>query len=564
MFKVFFNFSKEHNSLSFMKKKNHIIFIFFFIYLLSGFFLYKDFGIGIEEHFQRQNGFFWLKNISKLFKLENISLLANNELLRIREYDPALPDPEFFNFYGIIFDLPLALVEIIFNVNDSKTYFEIRHLSIFLVFFVSSIFFYRILTNRFRSTLPAIIGTIFFILNPRIFGDSFYNSKDILFFSLLTIAVYYLFKLLEKFSYKNIILFCLFSAFATSSRIFAVYMPFLLIFFMFIECISKKIDKLTFFNHVAKILFFYLFFLYLHYPYMWEFNILNMFDWFNSFFYNMNYRILFNGEYYHIKYLPRSYLSIWILISTPLIIIFFSIFGFFLILKRFFLKVLKVEKNIKITNDFWSSINEKKDLYILISFTLFYLYFLFFNTFMVSGWRYFYFLYIFIIYFSSYSIYFLCCRYRKFINPTYNTYIFGLMVLFLGYEIYKFHPYESLYFNRLINKNNYQNFQIDTPSLSRSAALKYIVLDSIDKNKINVGNLSWQPFYNGKDLLNENEKEKLYFVGQDYQKADYLYTNYLYLREPKNTDKYTLPINFKKIYEFEIRGIKIYSIYKKY
>ena len=57
-------------------------------------------------------------------------------------------------------------------------------------------------------------------------------------------------------------------------------------------------------------------------------------------------------------------------------IIFFSIFGFFLILKRFFLKLIKVEKNIKITNDFWSSVNEKKDLYILISFTLFYLYFL--------------------------------------------------------------------------------------------------------------------------------------------------------------------------------------------
>ena len=38
----------------------------FFISLLSiyfcfGILIYDDYGIGIEEHFQRQNGFFWLK-----------------------------------------------------------------------------------------------------------------------------------------------------------------------------------------------------------------------------------------------------------------------------------------------------------------------------------------------------------------------------------------------------------------------------------------------------------------------------------------------------------------------
>ena len=41
-------------------KKLYILILFFFIYIFFGLFIYKDFGIGIEEHFQRQNGFYWL------------------------------------------------------------------------------------------------------------------------------------------------------------------------------------------------------------------------------------------------------------------------------------------------------------------------------------------------------------------------------------------------------------------------------------------------------------------------------------------------------------------------
>ena len=38
-------------------KKNSIIFLFFFIYFIVGFKIFKDFGIGIEEHFQRSSDF---------------------------------------------------------------------------------------------------------------------------------------------------------------------------------------------------------------------------------------------------------------------------------------------------------------------------------------------------------------------------------------------------------------------------------------------------------------------------------------------------------------------------
>ncbi len=45
-------------------------FIFFSVYFFIGLLIYKDFGIGIEEHFQRKNGFYWLNQFFVFFELQ--------------------------------------------------------------------------------------------------------------------------------------------------------------------------------------------------------------------------------------------------------------------------------------------------------------------------------------------------------------------------------------------------------------------------------------------------------------------------------------------------------------
>ena len=82
--------NKEFNKL--------LISVFFLIYFIFGLFVYKDYGIGIEEHFQRQNGFYWLKNILSLLNLQGLEILASDKYQEIRLYDSNLPNSEFFNF----------------------------------------------------------------------------------------------------------------------------------------------------------------------------------------------------------------------------------------------------------------------------------------------------------------------------------------------------------------------------------------------------------------------------------------------------------------------------------
>jgi len=542
-----------------------INFIFFFIfYFLIGFFIYKDYGIGIEEHFQRQNGYYWLKKIFTFFRLDHLNFLALEKYNAIRTYDPSLPDTEFFNFYGIAFDTPAAFIELILKLNESKLYFEVRHLLNFFFFFISSIFFYLIIKRRFKDRIIIYLGSIFYIINPRIFGDSFHNNKDVFFLSIFTISIFFLFKYFEKQNLKNIILFCFFAAIATSSRIMGLYLPILLLIFIFADFLSKKILLKNFFKQISLILFFFIFILYVHYPYMWKLNILEFINWFKVFFYSMGLRILFLGDYFSMDYLPHLYLPTWISITTPLYIIVLLVIGYLLMFRRVFQRIVNIIPQEQPYSDLWRSLDEKKDLFIFISLTSFAIFAVFLNPAMLSGWRHFYFLHFFIIYITIYTLnlIFLYFKRKKFNIPIFS-FVNLFFVIFIIRELFIFHPYQSLYFNSLINQKNYFNFPIDTPSLTRSDALKFILNDGKNLTKIYVSNASWTPLHNGKDLLNDSDKMKLVFVGQDYNKADYIYTNYNYEVDPKFNKKYNIPNQFNEIKRVSVRDITIYSIYKK-
>ena len=129
--------------VNFIFKKQSIRII-FGIYLLIGVYIYKDFGLNIEEHWQRLSGFYWLNYVYEFFNIELFRGILIEKYTNA--YDPALPNPETYKNYGPTFDLTTALIEVIFNIKSSKVYFELRHLLIFLIFFLSlqlhQIFFY--------------------------------------------------------------------------------------------------------------------------------------------------------------------------------------------------------------------------------------------------------------------------------------------------------------------------------------------------------------------------------------------------------------------------------------
>ena len=256
-----------------------------------------------------------------------------------------------------------------------------------------------------------------------------------------------------------------------------------------------------------------MFFLYLHYPYMWKLNIFEFLAVSSFLLMDMD---MFNGKYYNIKYLPRLYLPTWIFISTPIFIIIFSLFGAVISGKIILNRLINIkETKINKDGDLWKSLNEKKDFFIFVSFFSFISYAIFLNVAMLSGWRHFYFLHLFIIYFSTLGMSVSYKFLKKYVNLNLLVITSLLFIASLSYTNYKFHPFQSLYFVNFLNHESVNKFQVDTPSISRSNALKFIhEIERDNSKKIYVANASWTPLYNGKDMLKSDYQKRFIFVGQ--------------------------------------------------
>ncbi|OUV59912.1 MAG: hypothetical protein CBC88_03530 [Candidatus Pelagibacter sp. TMED128] len=540
--------------------KKTIIYTFFLFYFLVGCLTYDDYGINIEEHTQLFSGIYWLNHS---FDFLNIDLFKEEILQYLKKFgDDAyyLPNPSFYT-YGPIFDVPTALIDVIINTQKTIINFEYRHFLVFLIFYLTSIFIFKLLLKRFNNFFISFFGTILYIFSPRIYGDSFHNNKDIIFLSFVVFSIYFAFKIFEKKKIKNILLFSFFAAVATSTRIMGLFLPFSLIFFLFLVKLNDNSKNNL--KYILIISFSYLFFLYAHWPYLWDSPITNFIDFiYKTKLWIWKLGFIFNGDYIYSTSVPDTFIFIWIGISTPILNLVLFLFGFFYLGKRLLSRFMSIDQAKLYKCDFWRSTNEMKDNYIFFNLLVIVSLLISLSAPLANAWRHLYFLNFFIIYISTYFIMILTFIFKKHISK-----LFLILFFLLIPNIYKliiFHPYQSLYLNEILTNKNKNNFQIDREGLTRLESINKILSLEPNKNKkIKIANASYLPYYRIKDALSLSNQRRIEFVGQEYHLADYIYDNYVYEVDPRYNDKYNIPLNFKKVFELEINGVKMYRIYKK-
>ena len=544
-------------------KKETIIYYIFSIYFFIGLIIFKDFGIGIEEHFQRSSGFFWLNYILQFTDFEIFKNAVSQKIIQIKDLHPNLPSVELAEHYGVIFDLPMAFLETFFNLDEPYDYFYLRHFFSFFIFFISSFIFYLLVLKRTKIYYIAIISSLFYLLSPRIFGNSFFDGKDLLFLSLTTIAFYNYYSYSEKKNFPSLILFSLISALCTSTRIIGLFFPISFLLLVLFQLINKNENVRKKYSDLFIYLIFYIFFLIIHWPYLWTIEIIELKTFFESFRVIANPEVFFNGNYYISEYLPFSYIPVWIAISTPEIIIISFLLGFFFSMFRLFKRFINI-KNDSFYNDLWRGIREKFELFLFLSFFQILVIYLSFNLSLYGGWRHFLFLNFFVIYYASFFFYLLAIKFKNKIQfKRYFIILLSFFLLEIIYKLYEYHPYQSAYFNNFVSKKMKKKFEVDTQSLSRVEAIKVILKDSQDKTIVKIGTASWTPLENGRSLIDKNYWDKLNFTGtSNKSNADYIYTNYYYETNPRYEKKYFIPSNFKLIKSLSIDNTLIYSIYK--
>jgi len=269
--------------------------------------------------------------------------------------------------------------------------------------------------------------------------------------------------------------------------------------------------------------------------------------------------LFFNGDYLKTTKLPWYYSFVWIILTYPLIILIAFFFGFFLIFNRIFKRFLNIEKRKYNRFDLWNNHNEKFDLFIYS--ILFFSFFLILklNATLYDGWRHIYFVHFFIVYFAIYFFYNLISFFKRFRRILFS--ILTIYFFILSYTNISYHPFQNIYFNFLI-KNPHEYFDIDYWGLSYKDALK-IILSKDQRNSITVSNASFTPLSRSILILNENERKRLRYSGQEYLISDYIITNNYSEVNKKLNKKYSIPSNFNLFYEKWINNVLIYQIYKK-
>ena len=524
-------------------KINLLIFFIFLIYFIIGVNIYKDYGISFDENINRDNGFVSLKYI-----FEKIGI--NADLSKFVVDIPNLSDYK-DKAYGVVFDLPLAFFEFLFDIDNTRDAFLFRHLINFILFFISTIVFFILCNLIFQDKVLSLIGSLTLILSPRIFAESFYNPKDIIFMSLFIIATLFSVKFLRDKNNSSMILAVFFTSLAVGVRIVGIYLPLITLFFFLFNTDNTN-NKFKIFSSI-KYLFLFLGFLVFLWPFLWEDTFLNLLVAFNEF---KNYpwkgEILYFGKFINAEFTPWHYFFVWFLLTTPIIfsviIILGVIYTFFIFFRNLF--QIEVIKN----NNLWRENYEMFGIFFLMVTITPILSVILFNSTLYSGWRQLYFLYPPLIILGLFFLNFL-----KKINIKYFKIfilIFSIQSLFSIYNIIKMHPHQHVYFNGLANSFIKGKFALDYWGVSNFQTLNHLLKNTNnDEFPIKISSSSFTDLNKTKLIMKEADANKINFVEDRHYESDFIFTNYYYFTRPiYNKKRYTIPDHFKSYYKFEING----------
>ena len=144
------------------------------LFLVAGLAVLDDYGIVRDSIWQRRTA------------EANLSYLASGD---IRASTSALL-VDHNKFYGMAFEVPLLLAERVFGMEDSRAVYSSRHLITHLFYLAGGVFAYLLALRLFGARLPAVAAMLLFLLHPRLYANSFFNSKDIPFLAMFIVALF--------------------------------------------------------------------------------------------------------------------------------------------------------------------------------------------------------------------------------------------------------------------------------------------------------------------------------------------------------------------------------------
>ena len=193
--------------------------VFFGLALIVGILAFDDYGISWDEPFQRDYG------------RAVYDYVAHGDMRM-------LEGPN--RYYGPVFEMMLLGIERGLGLEDSRDIYLMRHLVGFLLFFVASIFFFKLAKRLFGDWRIALLGSVLFVTSPRIFAHAFFNPKDIPLMAFFTIGGFTLVDFLDHMTIRRALVHAVVCAVLIDIRIVGAMLAVLTVVFALAEPVRAK------------------------------------------------------------------------------------------------------------------------------------------------------------------------------------------------------------------------------------------------------------------------------------------------------------------------------------
>ena len=130
---------------------------------------------------------------------EDQRFIAISTLDYILHDDPTLLQRDGDRFYGVAFELPLLLLtERALGLEDPRHVYLARHVLTHLFFLIGGFCCYLLALRLSGDRLVALLVMALFLLSPRLYAHSFFNSKDPVFASAFVVALLFASRAFDK------------------------------------------------------------------------------------------------------------------------------------------------------------------------------------------------------------------------------------------------------------------------------------------------------------------------------------------------------------------------------
>lgn len=502
--------------------------LFFIAYFFIGIFIYDDYGVSFDEETSRvDNG-----HVNYNFILNH----KKETIVNAKE-----------KYHGPAFEILLVFVEKAFHLTDIRSIHLVRHLCTFLLFFVSVIFFFRIAKQHTARSDIALLSCLFLVLSPRIFAESFYNSKDIALLSAYIIAIYTMINFLKYQSYKSAFLHALASGFLVDIRIVGIIIPVLTVMILIADAALKLFFDRKIFLRPLPFLF-YIACLYgfvvLFWPVLWikplkyffeAYQEMSSFPWYGD--------MLYMGKIVQSWDLPWHYIPVWIMVTVPILYVVYFFAGAASMGRSLFTGPLK----------FYT--HQKGDFIFLVCFFVPIISVILFKSIVYDSWRHLFFVYPpFVMIatkgFTSLEKYFSFhgrSMMRKIMFGSTWVYLFYIVIVMIIS-----HPLQNVYFNTLAG-NPKGKFELDYWGLSFRKGLEQI-LEKDTSSHIRVSGSS-APAKLNVQILPRKMRSRIDYV-EPAELSDYYMDNF------RNLSKVDINVDGKLWFSEQPLNAVVLSVYK--